>query len=67
MAKRECRVELYPDKAKQWRWRFIGGNGEIMFTGESHSRKSNAKRAAHRSMVVVRKLWQVPEIKEVDA
>ncbi len=30
-----------------YRWRAKGLNGEVVFTGESHRRRSNAHRAIH--------------------
>lgn len=42
------RIEVYRG-GDGWRWRAITRNGEIIATGESHSRKWNAKRAARRA------------------
>lgn len=29
-----------------WRWRLVGGNGEVIASGEGYSTKSNARRGA---------------------
>lgn len=39
-------VELYKDVAGQWRWRAIGGNGEVVTNSEGYTRKWSAKRTA---------------------
>jgi uncharacterized protein YegP (UPF0339 family) len=39
-------VEIYHDAASQFRWRAVGGNGEIVAEGEAHTRESDAARAA---------------------
>lgn len=56
----EPRFELYPQVSgttmgpdgevlrtggEQWRWRLRAGNGEIVATGESYTRKQDARRA----------------------
>lgn len=33
--------EIYPTKAKQWRWRLKGANGEKVASGESYKRKAD--------------------------
>lgn len=38
-------VEVYAT-SDGWRWRLKSGNGEIMASGEAHTRKSDAVRAA---------------------
>lgn len=43
--KRRARIEVYRSR-DGYRWRLIGGNGERIASGESHSTKSNARRAA---------------------
>ncbi len=45
MSARAYRLELYRDRAREWRWRLRAPNGEVMATGESHRRRSNARRA----------------------
>lgn len=40
-------IRVYRDVAGEFRWAAIGGNGEIVATGESHPRKQDAIRAAH--------------------
>lgn len=43
------RTEVYLDKAGEWRWRRIAGNGEIVAdSGEGYSRKFDALMAAKR-------------------
>lgn len=51
VTKRPGRIEVY--KASDgWRWRLLGGNGEIMLQGESHPSKSKVDRALRRSRFV---------------
>ena len=38
--------EVYKDKRGQHRWRLKGANGEIMCSGQAHTRKSDAIRAS---------------------
>jgi uncharacterized protein YegP (UPF0339 family) len=38
------RVQVFQGEDKQWYWRLVGGNGEIMAQSEAYSRKSNAIR-----------------------
>ena len=38
-------VEFYEDGESQWRWRVKAGNGEVVATGESHTRERDAVRA----------------------
>lgn len=40
------RVVVYRDKANQFRWRAIAGNGETVAEGEAHTREADAARAA---------------------
>jgi uncharacterized protein YegP (UPF0339 family) len=35
----------YPDRAGEWRWRLVGGNGEIQATGEGHKTQEHAREA----------------------
>jgi uncharacterized protein YegP (UPF0339 family) len=44
----EDRFELYEDAAGSWRWRKVAPNGEIIATGEAHTRRADAIRAARR-------------------
>ena len=37
--------EVYPSK-DGWRWRLKAGNGRIVATGEAHTRRADAVRAA---------------------
>jgi len=38
--------EVFKDKADEWRWRMVAGNGRIVAdSGEGYSSKSNARRA----------------------
>ena len=39
-------VEVYQDESDEWRWRAIAANEEIVATGESHTRATDAARAA---------------------
>ena len=38
-------VVVYQDKARQWRWRAVAGNGETVAQGESHRHEVDAARA----------------------
>jgi uncharacterized protein YegP (UPF0339 family) len=44
----QTKFELYRDVKKQYRWRLIAGNGEIVATSESYTELSSAKRSAER-------------------
>lgn len=44
----QVKLQLYRDNNKQYRWRLIAGNGEIVAHGESHPRLSSARRAAQK-------------------
>jgi uncharacterized protein YegP (UPF0339 family) len=39
-------LEYFEDSEGGWRWRAKAKNGEIVATGESHTRPADAKRAA---------------------
>jgi uncharacterized protein YegP (UPF0339 family) len=39
-------VVVYQDKADQFRWRAVAGNGETVAEGEAHTREADAARAA---------------------
>lgn len=39
-------IEIYEDEQEGWRWRAKAANGEIVATGESHTTRHDAKRAA---------------------
>jgi uncharacterized protein YegP (UPF0339 family) len=38
-------VEFYQDEAGEYRWRVKARNGEVVATGEGHSREADAIRA----------------------
>ena len=40
------KVVIYPDKAGEFRWRLVGGNGENQAAGEGHSTAEHAEEAA---------------------
>lgn len=40
------KVVIYPDKASEYRWRLVGGNGEIQASGEGHETDEHALEAA---------------------
>lgn len=42
-------IDVYQDKAGQWRWRRKAPNHEIISSGECHARRWNALRAAERA------------------
>ena len=41
-------IEVFKDVGGQYRWRRRSPNGQVTAEGESHRRKWNAKRAAHK-------------------
>lgn len=41
------KIQIYADRAGQFRWRLIAGNGEIVASGESYMTKDGAIRAAN--------------------
>jgi uncharacterized protein YegP (UPF0339 family) len=43
---RTPRFETFEDEAGSYRWRLIGGNGEIIAGGESYTRREDAERGA---------------------
>ena len=43
-----ARFEVYQDKRGGHRWRLRAANGRIVATGEAHTRKRDAERAALR-------------------
>lgn len=43
---------IFQDKAGEWRWKRVAGNGEIIATsGEGYTRLSDAERAASRAFM----------------
>lgn len=40
-----ARASVYRDQAGEYRWRLAGANGEIVATGEGHTRAADARRA----------------------
>ncbi len=44
-------VTVYRDDQGLFRWRLKAGNGEVLAQGESHSRRSDAERAARRALL----------------
>ncbi len=47
--KRKSKFEIRRDKAKEWRWRFIAGNGQITAgPGEGYKRKAACLKAIQR-------------------
>ena len=43
-----ARIELYEDKAGEFRWRKVADNGEITASSEGYTRKWDAREAAER-------------------
>lgn len=41
----KAHVEFHEDAAGEWRWRLKAANGEIVATGEGHTREVDAMRA----------------------
>lgn len=39
------RFEVYQDEAGEFRWRLVAANGEIVASGEGHTRLEDAERA----------------------
>lgn len=49
MTERGSEVEIYQDKAGEWRWRILAGNGQTMAdSGEGYDSKFNCERALRR-------------------
>jgi uncharacterized protein YegP (UPF0339 family) len=49
---RPDKTVVFQDKAGQWRWRRVAGNGETIATsGESYTRLADAERAASRAFM----------------
>lgn len=44
------RVEVFEDKAGEWRFRRLAENGEIVLTSEGYTRKADAIEAAQREL-----------------
>lgn len=40
------KFQVYMDRAGQYRWRLIAGNGEIVAVSEAYATRYNAKRSA---------------------
>lgn len=36
------KYKIYQDETREWRWQFIGGNGENLASGESYKRRAMA-------------------------
>ena len=48
-----ARFVLYEDRAEQWRWRLVAGNGRIVAdSGESYTRQEDARRGIDRVTAV---------------
>lgn len=43
------RIEVFKDGGGSWRWRRVAPNNEIISSGESHTRREDAVRAARRA------------------
>ncbi len=39
-------IDYFEDEAGEWRFRVVGGNGEIVAQGEGYTRKADAVRGA---------------------
>ncbi len=53
---RRARVHIYQAK-DGWRWRLVAANGRILCSGEAHTRKRDAERAAQTVQDTIRGLW----------
>jgi uncharacterized protein YegP (UPF0339 family) len=38
--------QVFEDAAGEWRWRLVGGNGEVVAQSESYTRAEDAERGA---------------------
>lgn len=56
------KIELFEDAGGCWRWRLVGGNGEILATSEAYAKKGNAKRTAKRLADAALAAGEVPII-----
>lgn len=39
------KIQIYEDRAGEYRWRLVGGNGEKQAAGEGHSTREHAREA----------------------
>ncbi len=55
---KQPRFEVYQSQ-DGWRWRLVAANGRIVATGEAHTRKQDAARAAYMVPVIAaRATWR---------
>lgn len=43
---RTAKIELFRDVNRCWRWRIVGGNGEVLATSEAYSSMTQCKDTA---------------------
>jgi uncharacterized protein YegP (UPF0339 family) len=56
-----CRIELYKDRKKEWRWRFFSANNKILAcSGEGYKRKGSMKK----SLNIVREILPFAPVEE---
>lgn len=48
-------IEVFQDKAGEWRFRVKGSNGEIVAQSEGYTRKEDARRGAQTLVEIVRR------------
>lgn len=46
------KFQIYQDRAGQYRWRLVAGNGEIVAISEAYTTKYGAKRSAERVKIL---------------
>jgi uncharacterized protein YegP (UPF0339 family) len=50
-------VEFYEDESGEWRWRLKAMNGQIIATGEGHTREADALRAFLRAAKIMEEAY----------
>jgi uncharacterized protein YegP (UPF0339 family) len=61
------KVVIYPDKAGEYRWRLVGGNGEIQASGEGFETEQHAEESVTsvaRNFAQVSLLGETPMVQE---
>lgn len=48
-----AKIEIYEDEAGGWRWRCVAANGELVASGEAHTRQVDAERAARTAAITI--------------
>jgi len=62
--KKQSKFEVYRDKAKEWRWRFVAGNGQVTAGPEEGYKRKSACMASilrHKAAVWGAAVVEAPE------